>query len=198
MKKFLYVLGIVLWATLITSLLSNLRLEAAGQGQGQSQGQGQGRGAAKTPPGLSKKDELPKGLSQKETLPSGLQKRQDIPEMKPKEELQQAWCLERKGFVNYVLQDGTFCGCLTEDHVVAFVEIDEWTQAVGLVLHHALMLRKDPGIVVFIGNESEPEKTQTSSALAGLNNVLEEFKLPIIVWTLKLEPKLHESTNANP
>lgn len=185
MKKLLYAFGIALCVMVMVSLLSNLRLEAAGRGQGQ----GQGQGSAKTPQGQTKKEDLPQGLPQKNTLPSGLQKRQDLPEMKPKEELQQAWCLERKGFVNYVLQDATVCGCLTEDQVVAFVETDAWTEAIGLVLHHALVLRKDPGIVVLVENKGEPDKTQESSALASLNKVIEEFKLPITVWTLESEPK---------
>jgi hypothetical protein len=192
MKKLIYAALIVLCIMMMVSLLSNIRVEAAGQGHVQGQGQGHGQGISNTSPGQTKKDELSPGMSKKESMPYDAQKRQDLLEMKPREELQQAWCLERKGSVNYVLQDTTVCGCLTENHVVAFVEAEEWTEAIGLVLHHALVLRKDPGIVVFVEPEGETEQTQESAALASLNKVIEEFKLPITVWTLTLEPKEEE------
>lgn len=182
-------LGIVI---ILTSPMAEL---AADQGNAKTP-PGQAK-KDRLPPGLSKKGELPQGLSQKETLPPGLQKRGEVPTMKPKDELQQAWCLERKGFMNYVLQDNTVCGCLTKDHVVAFVEADEWTKAVGLALHHALVLRKEPGIVVFVENEGKGEqKARESSALASLNKVIEEFKLPVTVWTLTLESKEQKDEQA--
>ena len=147
---------------------------------------GQAKKQNALPPGLSKKDQLPQGLADRDALPPGLAKRDDIPGIKVKDELKQAWCLEREGTVNFVLPEKVRCDCVLESQVVVFTEEDEWTEAVGRVLYVAMKLEKEATIVAF----EEVDRTQLY--IARLNRMIEYFGLPITVSTLPLSAEIQD------
>ena len=140
----------------------------------------------KTPPGQAKKKTTPPGLSKKQGLPPGIAKKQGI-SMTYIQKHQQAWCLEHQGQVNFVLPDEAICDCLTKTHAVAFASEDNWTEAIGKSLHHALTTDREPGIVVVI------EQDEDQSHVSQLSAVIEHFSLPIILWHMEIEEQEKET-----
>ncbi len=99
-----------------------------------------------------------------------------IPLLKRVQEYQQTWCLEHEGLMNVVLSDKSICGCLTEIQAVEFASEENWPEALGSVLYHALITDKEPGIVLFY------EKDEHSPYILLLDTVIKNYALPITVW----------------
>jgi hypothetical protein len=162
------------------------------------------QGPKTTPPGLAKKGGMPPGKAKRQGpdsekpaeatpgMPPGLAKRQQqspLPEMlQAKEQMLQAWCLARQGSVNVVFPDKTICSCLTETHAVAFTSDEDWPEAVGKALHHALTTEKNAGIVLLLEDETLAEQTLP------LESLITYFELPITVWKIPLKQAQERKT----
>jgi hypothetical protein len=154
------------------------------------------KGSKKIPPGQAKKQGLPPGQTKKQglstgtTLPPGQVKKQKIPSMELEETAQQEWCLEQNGQVNVVLSDNTICGCLTETHAVVFASEDNWLESIGKAFHSAVLMEKQPGIVLFM----EPEEENLH--IRKVNDIIERFDLPITTWLLEIEASEEEEEDS--
>ena len=90
------------------------------------------------------------------------------------------WCAQQKGMVEVKLADATRCDCLTTTHSIEVDYANKFYEAVGQSLHYSIMTKKLPGILLLI------KDTGDNVYLARLKNIIIKYKLPITVWTLKI------------
>ena len=97
----------------------------------------------------------------------------------PEKWYQERWCHEQQGQLEYILSDKTRCDCVTREHAVEFDFGVKWAEAIGQALHYAAHTGKQAGIVLIL------ERKKDCKYLIRLNSVIQYYKLPIDVWTIR-------------
>lgn len=93
---------------------------------------------------------------------------------------QERWCAEQGGVLEFVVESGARCDCLTTTHAVEFDFADKWAEAIGQSLHYAALTMRRAGIVLII---EDPKKD--ARQLKRLTTTIQRHRLPIDIWTLK-------------
>lgn len=140
------------------------------------------QGPKKTPPGQEKKQGKAQGKKTGKQ-PGKIKSKKISPLRQVKQSQGEVWCLEHNGQVNVELADYSICECLTETHAIAFAVDDDWTEALGQVLYHALITEKQPGIVLF------KEKDENPPYILLMETLISRYDLPVTVWKVEVEPK---------
>lgn len=90
------------------------------------------------------------------------------------------WCAQQKGMVEVKLADSTRCDCLTTTHAIEVDYANKFYEAVGQSLHYSIMTNRLPGILLLIKNNKD------NIYLTRLRKIILMYKLPITIWTLKI------------
>lgn len=91
------------------------------------------------------------------------------------------WC-ESRGQQEVVLPDKTRCDCVTDTHAIEFDFGKKWTEAVGQSLYYSLQTGKRAGIVLILETKADRKY------LIRLSSTIQNFNLPIDVWTVGINP----------
>ncbi len=94
----------------------------------------------------------------------------------PFETYEKKWCKDHNGVSQVKMSDGTFAGCITSTHAVAFEFARNWKDALGAALYSSFETGKKAGIVLIIENEKDLEYWKR------LNSTIAHFKMPIDTW----------------
>lgn len=96
----------------------------------------------------------------------------------PEREYQVAWCSDKNGKSEVVLQDKTRVDCVVNNYAIEFDFANKWSEAVGQSLYYAHVLKKTPAIVLILEN-----KNKDSKYLERLNKIAPAYG--ITVWTIE-------------
>ena len=91
------------------------------------------------------------------------------------------WCGTQGGQVEVVMPDNTRCDCVTDRYTIETDYAHKWYEAVGQSLHYAYVSQyknRRPGIVLIIRSNTDYKYVER------LYRVIEEYNLPIRVWTV--------------
>ena len=88
---------------------------------------------------------------------------------------QENYCI---GESEVTMPDRTRCDCVTATYAIEYDFANKWCEAIGQSLHYALQTGKRAGIFLII------EKSKDRKYLDRLNSVIEQYNLPITVWTV--------------
>ena len=83
------------------------------------------------------------------------------------------------GVIEHVLSDHTRVDCLTAEYAIEYDFARKWAEAIGQSLHYARMTGKKPGIALIMTKDTDDRY------LERVNGVIEEYQLPITVWTVE-------------
>ena len=92
---------------------------------------------------------------------------------------QEIWCDEHQGKVEVVLKDGTRCDCLTSEYSVEFDFGKKWAESLGQSLFYSILTKNKAGIVLILKSPRDEKFVKR------LQLVIETYKLPVTVWTMK-------------
>lgn len=95
----------------------------------------------------------------------------------PERWYQDRWCADHQGITEQVLPDGTRADCTTATHIVEFDFDKKWAEAIGQSLHYSQQTGKRAGIVLIMSPRGEKH-------LGALKNTIENFLLPVDIWTV--------------
>lgn len=71
--------------------------------------------------------------------------------------------------------------CLTSLYAIEFDFADKWAEAIGQALFYKMLTGKIAGIVLILEHEKDLRY------LAQLNDIIQQFNLNIVTWTMKPE-----------
>jgi len=98
----------------------------------------------------------------------------------PERWYQKQWQAQHGGEIEVTLPDKTRCDWVNEEYAIEFDFADKWAEAIAQSLHYALVTGKKAGVVLIVENEGELRYW------VRMNAVIEEYKLPITVFLLRL------------
>lgn len=73
----------------------------------------------------------------------------------PEAYYQQQWCDERKGVMEYVLDDRSRVDCLTDEYAVEIEFAAKWKEAIGQALFYGIKTGKKPGAVLIMEKDTD-------------------------------------------
>lgn len=90
--------------------------------------------------------------------------------------INQSWCLNQGGVIEYRTSYGTYVDCLTEDLAIE-VEYDyNWKESIGQALHYAEATNRSAAILLINRSKSRV------NYLEQLRAVIDKYNLPIKVF----------------
>lgn len=92
---------------------------------------------------------------------------------------QEFWCRRAGGLTEVVLTDHTRVDCLTGEYAVEVDFAVKWAEAVGQALFYGAMTGRKAGVLLIM------EKDGDGRYLKRLKLTIEEFALPIRIWTTR-------------